>query len=326
CDGFDSGAGKDHIWKFTIAATSDVQLYTNDTTVFDSVLRVQTAPCDVTSEVPEYTGADGCSDAEGAAEFLAYTALPAGTYYVVLDGYLATDEGAYSFTVDATPTTCGNGTLEYEFCDDGNTMDGDGCNSKCEVEDGYVCDASEPSVCTQDPGTGTAVAPSPGDLVINEYMAADNASDTNCDGKTTGTDDEFVELVNVSSKTLDMTGVTVADSVIVRHVFGAKTVAPGKAIVVWNNGTPMCTGVGPEMWEIASTGQLGLNDAGDTITVATADATPVTLATLTYTTATANVSNNLSPDVTGTTYALHNAVSGAVGDYSPGKKANGTAF
>src|SRR5262245_49990316 len=30
---------------------------------------------------------------------------------------------------------CGNGVLEPgEFCDDGNTIDGDGCNSQCAVE------------------------------------------------------------------------------------------------------------------------------------------------------------------------------------------------
>ena len=54
----------------------------------------------------------------------------------------------------------------------------------------------------------------------------------------------------------------------VRHTFTAMTVAPGKAVVVWGGGAPACAGVGPTMWQKASTGQLGLQDSGgDTITV-----------------------------------------------------------
>jgi cysteine-rich repeat protein len=175
--------------------------------------------------------------------------------------------------------------------------------------------------------TNPAVAPVPGDLVLNEFMAADNVSDTNCDGLTTGTKDEFVELVNVSSKVLDITGLTISDSLIVRHTFaaavsGSMTLDPGKAVVVWGGGAPNCPGVND--WFVASTGQLGLNDDGDTITLK--DANGNQLLTHTYPAATLNKSFNLTPDVTGTTYALHGMVPGAVGDYSPGKHANGTAF
>jgi cysteine-rich repeat protein len=37
-------------------------------------------------------------------------------------------------------TVCGNGLLEAtEQCDDGNTVEGDGCSSTCTVENGFVC-------------------------------------------------------------------------------------------------------------------------------------------------------------------------------------------
>lgn len=37
-------------------------------------------------------------------------------------------------------TKCGDGILtEDEECDDGNTTDGDGCNSSCKIEDGFIC-------------------------------------------------------------------------------------------------------------------------------------------------------------------------------------------
>ena len=35
-----------------------------------------------------------------------------------------------------------------EVCDDGNTQDGDGCSSTCQVEDHFSCSASAPSVCS----------------------------------------------------------------------------------------------------------------------------------------------------------------------------------
>lgn len=173
-----------------------------------------------------------------------------------------------------------------------------------------------------------AVAPVAGDLVLNEVMLADNASDTNCDGVTTGTTDEFVELVNISGHALDLTDVTIADMVVVRHTFstgnsgtGSMTLAAGKAITVWGGGAPNCAGV--TNWFKASTGQLGLNDAGDTVTV---KAGAVTVVTSTFGTSTLNKSFNLDPDITGAAYVLHDAVAGHLGAYSPGKKNDGSAF
>ena len=45
-------------------------------------------------------------------------------------------------------TTCGNGSLnQFEACDDGNAISGDGCSDTCLIEEGYVCEGS-PSECT----------------------------------------------------------------------------------------------------------------------------------------------------------------------------------
>jgi cysteine-rich repeat protein len=315
-----SGAGKDHVWKVVLPDERDVAVLIDQAvTTFDSVIRVQTKPCDPSSEVAEFTGSDGCSDADGHEEFLGYVKLAAGTYYVVVDGRAAGDGGTYKFDVLAVPSSCGDGELDpLEFCDDGDSMGGDGCSATCEVETGYTCDFGSPSVCSMDT---TSETPAVGDLVINEFMAADSTADTNCDGKTTSTDDEFIEIYNKSAKTLDLDGVTVADSVVVRHTFGAMKLPPGKAVVLWNAGMPSCAGV--TMFDVASTGQLGLNDGGDTISIAVGT---TTLVTLSYTAISATISRNLNPDLTGTAYANHNAVAGAVGNFSPGKKANGSAF
>lgn len=34
-----------------------------------------------------------------------------------------------------------------EECDDGNRKNGDGCDSECRIEGGWICDAVSPSVC-----------------------------------------------------------------------------------------------------------------------------------------------------------------------------------
>lgn len=48
------------------------------------------------------------------------------------------------------PTACGNGLIEVsEDCDDGNTIDGDGCTG-CAVDIGYAC-TGEPSTCAIKP-------------------------------------------------------------------------------------------------------------------------------------------------------------------------------
>jgi len=45
---------------------------------------------------------------------------------------------------------CGDLLIDSsETCDDGNTIDGDGCNANCQVELAWSCSATAPSVCTK---------------------------------------------------------------------------------------------------------------------------------------------------------------------------------
>ncbi len=573
CDGLTSGAGNDNIFKFTTTDVRDVLILMTPDASFDGGIRMMTAPCDTTMEVVDHVGDDGCSDYGdvGEVETLGYVNLPAGTYYVAVDGYEATSAGPYQLDITASVPGCGNGLVgNIELCDDGNMTDGDGC-THCTVDTGYNCDTSEPSVCqaigcgdgiiqagedcdddntapldgcdancaieagyrctgepsvcvvagcgdgvvdtgeecddgnafngdrcttlcvlesdtteaaepndttpqaltagnhivrgtftngdvdlysftltatskveietyatingtnadydgvgnnlvfdctsavedtelavfpaAADPtmdgmataiddddgafycsylgandsggdttelatlaaGTYTirvqpssmattipagtrymldlkivpmgsaAVPPAAGDLKINEFLAADGGTtnggvDSNCDGLLTDSNDEFIELVNVSTKNLDLTGVTYSDALGVKFTFAAQlngslTLAPNKAVVIWGGGTPACPGV-TNFFTNGTAHTLSLNDAGDTITIKTAGATPVTIATTTYTATmvTIGTSLNLSPDITGTAYALHSAVTGHVGNFTPGKKVDGSAF
>ncbi len=56
------------------------------------------------------------------------------------------------------PPPCGNALPdEAEECDDGNTLSGDGCSSRCELEQGWTCSTTFPTVCTPVCGDGLVV-------------------------------------------------------------------------------------------------------------------------------------------------------------------------
>jgi hypothetical protein len=132
--------------------------------------------------------------------------------------------------------------------------------------------------------TECSVSPFAGDLVINEFLADPPngmAGDANCDGTRNGTEDEFVEIVNVSSAAVTLDGFTLSDGSTLRHTFAASTVLqPGKTMVVFGGGTPGCTTWASDVLVVtASESQLGLNNDGDTITIADTDGDPVASAT-----------------------------------------------
>jgi hypothetical protein len=178
-----------------------------------------------------------------------------------------------------------------------------------------------------------AATPIAGDLVINEYMASDDVEDTNCDGVAVAgsdTDDEFIELVNTSGLYLNINGVRIHDASAtpLRHTFapadsGFVGLLPGEAVVVWGGGDPAC--IDTLNWFVSSQGTLALNNGGDSIIILPAGVgtTPLVSTTFAAAAVVTGVSNNLNPDVTGTVYARHNLVTGAVGDFSPGTAVDG---
>ena len=115
----------------------------------------------------------------------------------------------------------------------------------------------------------------PVSLVINEIHAdpaADLAGDANGDGTRDLSDDEFIELVNTGTTEADLSGFTISDGVSLRHVVPDGTViAPGDVLVVFGGGTPSGD-FGGAVVQTASSGALGLNNGGDTVTVASPSA------------------------------------------------------
>jgi hypothetical protein len=94
--------------------------------------------------------------------------------------------------------------------------------------------------------SGTATLNVQVPLIINEILAdppgsssTDLAGDANRDGVRDGDDDEFVELLNNSNASVDISSVIVADATSNRFTFPANTIlAAGRAVVIFGGGSP----------------------------------------------------------------------------------------
>ncbi len=164
-------------------------------------------------------------------------------------------------------------------------------------------------------------------VVINEFLAdpaTGISGDANGDGTRDASDDEFIEIVNVSGADLDVSGWSISDGVQVRHTFPAGSVIPADcAAVVFGGDTP--TGAfGSAVVQTASTGSLGLNNGGDTLLLD--DGGSSTLEYVYGSEGGNDQSLTREPDVTGT-FVLHSnaAASGGV-LFSPGTQLDGTPF
>lgn len=165
---------------------------------------------------------------------------------------------------------------------------------------------------------GNPVNPTSGGLPI----------DNNGDGVFDLSQDEFVELVNVSGANLDISGWTLSDNAQVRHTFVPGTIVlVGQAVVVFGGGT-VPPSIGNALAFRSTTSQLGLNNTGgDLVTIRDSSSTFITSAGYSADISTQPASFNMSPEKTfGSPYVLHTAVSGAVGNASPGRKVDGLEF
>ena len=125
-------------------------------------------------------------------------------------------------------------------------------------------------------------------VFINEYcndpLGPAGGLDTNGDGVVpTGpaqSDDEFVEIVNGTSGTVNISGWTLADGFSTRHTFAPGTMMPpGSAIVVFGGGSVTAFNASGKAGVLADTGSLGLNNGGDTITLSDQNGNPIDIQT-----------------------------------------------
>ncbi|MEQ8547934.1 MAG: lamin tail domain-containing protein [Cyclobacteriaceae bacterium] len=165
-------------------------------------------------------------------------------------------------------------------------------------------------------------------LAFNEIHAdpaGGAAGDANGDGITDDSTDEFIEIVNISETTIDMSGWEFHDGTQVRHIFDFGTrLEPGKALVVFSGGIPVGSFGGSQI-QLSSEGGLDLDDNGETITIFTSSST-IAAKTEYGTSAGDNQSISRDPDYTGG-FVKHSTIANASGAlYSPGRKSDGTSF
>jgi uncharacterized protein (TIGR03437 family) len=185
------------------------------------------------------------------------------------------------------------------------------------------------------------------DIVINEVLAdpPDGApGDANRDGTRSGTDDEFVELVNTTAIDLNIGGYqlltrsSTATSDTVRHTFAPGTIFPaGSAIVIFGGGGPNFNPTNPAFGGAqvfkASSGGLSLNNSGGVVTLR--EPSQVIVNIFSYGGSTglngdANQSLTRAPDAESNNcgnFTLHSTAPGGNGQpFSPGTRINGTPF
>lgn len=152
------------------------------------------------------------------------------------------------------------------------------------------------------------------DLVLNEFLAdpagqgrqdvtPGTSGDVNCDGVRDALEDEFVELVNTTADTLDLSGITISDNRRIGHTFRVNTVLQGnRAIVVFGGGdvtASACGGWPANTQVIAASSGVPFNftNPGDSITIATQDGTLLIFHSYGPSVGGANQSFTLNPDL-----------------------------
>jgi len=112
-------------------------------------------------------------------------------------------------------------------------------------------------------------------VALNELLAdppPDLAGDANGDGVRSTSDDEFVELLNHTESSVDLTGWSLHDASALRHAFDDGLVlAPGEFYVVFGGGAP--AGI-PSRFAVASTGGLSLNNTAEEVRLLGPDQLP----------------------------------------------------
>ncbi|MBU0757976.1 MAG: lamin tail domain-containing protein [Nanoarchaeota archaeon] len=175
----------------------------------------------------------------------------------------------------------------------------------------------------------TLVLSANADIIINEILAdpaAGLGGDANGDGTRDSYDDEFIEIVNTGAEEKDISGWALSDSADVRHVFPVGTIIPADcAVVVFGGGSP-AGDFGQVLVQTSSTGSLGLNNGGDTVTIG--DGLSVLSIASFGSDGGFDQSLTLYPDIIGLLPLVkHSTAMGSEGRlFSPGTKSDGTMF
>lgn len=192
---------------------------------------------------------------------------------------------------DVEDTPVQQDTTENEDADDGelvnrrDTAIGDGGDIRegedgAETRDVEVADGTDGvRVDSGNENAQLVLLPSAGELIFHEVLVrggVDGPEDPNGDGIQDSREDEFVELVNISTKALELKGVSLSDRLLPgtpRHTFKHSTVVlAGEAIVLFGGGYPLRSVPGSQQRTVihSSKGRdlgLHLRDRGNSLTL-----------------------------------------------------------
>lgn len=171
-------------------------------------------------------------------------------------------------------------------------------------------------------------------LIINEVLydpPNDLPGDANADGNRDPNEDEFVEIVNLSTDPVDISGFMFFDTSALemnmpRHTVPAGTVlAANQAFVLFGGGAPVGA-FGGAVVQVANgfEARINLNNTGDLLTVQNAAGASVLTFDVEPLSNNPNESYTRTPDLTGE-FEQHNAVVDGV-LFSPGTRADGSSF
>ena len=170
-------------------------------------------------------------------------------------------------------------------------------------------------------------------IIMNEVLYDPSntglVGDANGDGVYSQAQDEFIELINLSSKSVDMGGYKIFDSSnlitgVPNHLIPANTIVPsGGCLLIFGGGTP--TGLfGGAIVQTSTSGDLNMNNAGDIMTLTDQTGKVITSFDITPLSDNPNESYTRFPDITGD-FIQHHLANGSL-VFSPGTKVDGTRF
>lgn len=169
-------------------------------------------------------------------------------------------------------------------------------------------------------------------LIFNEVLYDPSNSgldgDANGDGTYAQSEDEFVEIINLSTQAIDLSGYTLYDDENLavgtpNHTFpSGSIVGPGKAIVVFGGGTPAGS-FGGAVVQTSTFGDLNLNNAGDALYLYNVAGEELLSFDIEPLSNNPNEAYTRNPDITGD-FEQHSANSTLL--FSPGTKIDGSSF
>lgn len=242
---YEDGTGGSSKWTLTNVALNSF----GDCPILGTITPSNCAVCDMSLGSAEYT----CST---------NTAGDNNDAVTITIPYTGSESTLVSVTTSTTgtvggddPTTVADGSIIITGLSEGDawdiTLNGGDC-------DGTTISGTVPAAAC-DPVTQN--------LIINEVLADPGATsgDANNDGIVSTTEDEFVEMYNNGSSSLDLSGWTMEDGYSERHVFPSGTViGAGEFLVLFGGGSvDNFNGNG----QISSTGSIGLNNGGDDVII-----------------------------------------------------------